>query len=161
MKILKPNRVAHTYVQTIKGRPEQIFPLYCPVQETLWCEGWDPVAVYSDSGVNEPDCVFVTEDDGVASVWYVTVLDRDKGLVEMIKHTPGKTISKLNISIRPITAETTRAEITYGFTSLGTAGDLFLKGFTQETFETAMDAWEQAMNHYLAKGEMLTGLPAF
>lgn len=161
MKINTPNRITHSYVQTIEGTPGDIFSLYCPVKEALWCEGWDPVAVYSDSGVVEPDCVFTTEDNGIESAWFVTVYDVEQGRVEMIKHTPGVTISKLVITIEPISALTTRAIISYGFTSLSKSGDEILKEFTKENYNTSMAAWEKAMNHYLKTGEMLTGLPQF
>ncbi len=161
MKIDRPDRVTHSYVQTIEGTPEVIFPLYCPVKEAEWCEGWDPVAVYTTSGVVEPECVFTTEDNGIESAWFVTVYDNKQGLVEMIKHTPGVTISKLTISIEPICQQTTRAIISYGFTSLSKAGDEVLKEFTKENYNTSMAAWEKAMNHYLKTGEILTGLPKF
>ncbi len=161
MKIDTPKRITHSYVQTIEGTPDEIFPLYCPVKEALWCEGWDPVAVYTTSGVVEPECVFTTEDNGIESAWFVTVYDNKQGRVEMIKHTPGVTISKLRITIEPICQKTTRAIISYGFTSLSKSGDEVLKEFTEENYNTSMAAWEKAMNHYLKTGEMLTGLPKF
>ena len=161
MEIKAPKRVSHTYTQMIQGKPEDIFPLYCPVEEVHWCEGWDPEVVYTESGANEPDCVFVTREDRMASFWYVTMFDLEKGQVEMIKLTPGVTVSKLEIFIEPVTAETTRAVITYAYTSLGPEGDKVLAQFTRENYETAMDAWEKAMNHYLKTGQMLTGLPRF
>ncbi|MCG8619265.1 MAG: hypothetical protein MI802_23845 [Desulfobacterales bacterium] len=161
MIIDAPKRVTHSYVQTIEGTPEEIFPLYCPVKETLWCEGWDPVAVYSGSGVVEPDCVFTTEENGIESAWYVTVYDFEQGQVEMVKHTPGVTILKLIIKIEPVSGKKTRATISYGLTSLGRSGDEVLKAFTKESYDRDMAAWETAMNHYLKTGEMLTGLPKF
>jgi hypothetical protein len=161
MEVKNVNRVTHTYVQTIQGTPEEIFPLYCPVREVEWCEGWDPKTVYSESGVVELDCVFVTEEDGVESVWYVTVHDAKNGHVEMIQHSVGVAISKLIIKIEPISDTETRAAITLGITSLGKAGDEALKEFTRENFDISMDAWEKAMNHFLKTGEMLTGLPKF
>lgn len=33
MKIKTPNRVTHSHIQTIEGRYEDIFALYCPVKE--------------------------------------------------------------------------------------------------------------------------------
>lgn len=161
MEILKPRRVSHTYEQEIKGRPGDIFPLYCPVKETLWCEGWDPEVVYSDSGVVEPDCVFVTRDNGVRSAWLVTVYDPASGQVEMVKHTPEVTMAKLVIRIEPVSEDRTRAWITYTLTALGPEGEKVLEGFTKAAYDASMDAWEKAMNHYLATGEMLTGLPRF
>ena len=38
--INKPRRVKHSYTQSIKGTPEQVFPLLCQVRETDWIAGW-------------------------------------------------------------------------------------------------------------------------
>lgn len=161
MKIAKPRRVTRTYTQTLQGTPAEIFPLYCPVKEALWCEGWDPVVVYSESGVVEADCVFITADGPTQAAWFVTAHDAVKGLVEMIKHTPGKTFVKLRIALTEVSAGTSQATITYSHTALSEAGEKALEAFTAAQYETAMQAWEKAMNHYLRTGEMLTGLPAF
>lgn len=161
MLICKPNRMTHSSEQIIHGSIEEIFPLYCPVKEALWTEGWDPKVVYSRSGVVEPECVFITEDKGIASAWFVTVYDITQGQVEMIKHTPEVTMSKLKIRVKKISEKTTRALISYTITALSNAGDAFLKEFTKENYDISMDAWEKAMNHYLKTGKMSTGLPRF
>jgi len=161
MKIANPRRVTRTYTQTLNGTPAEIFPLYCPVKEALWCAGWDPVVVYSESGVVEQDCVFITQDGGTQATWFVTEYDVLKGRVEMIKHTPEKTFVKLNIMLAAVSAGTSQATITYSYTSLSAAGDEALAAFTAAQYEITMAAWEKAMNHYLRTGEMLTGLPDF
>ena len=53
MEVKKPNRVSHTYEQTINGTIKDIMPLYCPVRELDWCENWNPKSVYSNSGLVE------------------------------------------------------------------------------------------------------------
>ena len=161
MKVVRPRRVTRTCVQTIEGTPGEIMPLYCPVREAEWCAGWDPIVIYSESGVVEPDCVFVTGDGTVESAWFVTRYDPAAGQVEMIKHTPGITFVKLSISLEPFIGTTTRATISYNFTALSSAGDRALEAFTAESYATMMQAWEKAMNHYLKTGELLTGLPEF
>jgi hypothetical protein len=148
-------------VQTIAGAPEEIFQLYCPVKEAHWCEGWDPVVVYSESGVVEPDCIFVTDDGEHESTWFVTVQDLEQGRVEMIKHTPGMTCVKLCISLEPVNSAATRATISYSYTALSEAGEQELAAFTAKGYAVMMQAWEKAMNHYLKTGKMLTGLAEF
>lgn len=61
MNITRPYRARRTYTQRLVGAPDTVFPLLCPVREADWIEGWDPVWVASNSGVAEPDCVFVTQ----------------------------------------------------------------------------------------------------
>jgi hypothetical protein len=54
MKVMQPCRVTRTYLQKIQAPPEEVFPLLCPVRETEWVRGWDPIVVYSHSGLAEP-----------------------------------------------------------------------------------------------------------
>ena len=61
MKIDKPTRATRTFVQKLVAPPERVFPLLCPVREADWLDGWDPLAVYTDSGIAEPGCVFITK----------------------------------------------------------------------------------------------------
>ncbi|MGI9544829.1 MAG: hypothetical protein ACR2MX_16315 [Cyclobacteriaceae bacterium] len=161
MNIEKPNRVSHTYEQTINGTIEDIMPLYCPVRELDWCENWNPKTVYSNSGLVEKDCIFTTSHGDEDIVWIVTDYDIETGHVEMIYHVPGVLVTKLEIQATPITKEKTKALLTYSKTSLSEKGDKVLEEFTKEDYDIMMDSWEKAMNHYLKTGEMLTGLPNF
>ncbi len=161
MKVSKPNRVSYTYVQTINGTIKEIMPLYCPVKELDWCENWDPKIVYSNSGLVEKDCIFITLREKKDIVWIVTGYNIEKGHVEMIYHIPGVLVTKLEIQVTPIMENKTKAVLTYSKTSLSDEGDKELEKFTNRNFNIMMDSWEKAMNHYLKTGRMLTGLPDF
>jgi len=136
-------------------------PLYCPVRELDWCENWSPKAVYSNSGLVEKDCIFITSHGDDDVVWIVTEYDIEMGHVEMIYHVPGIQVTKLEIHVTPSTEDKTKAVLTYSKTSLGELGDKVLEEFTKEEYDIMMDSWEKAMNNYLETGEMLTGLPNF
>lgn len=161
MKISKPNRVSYRYEQSINGTVKEIMPLYCPVRELDWCENWNPKAVYSNSGFVEKDCVFITSHGETEVTWIVTDYDIEKGHVEMFYHVPGIIVTKLEIQVTPLSDHKTKAVLTYGKTSLSKIGDKVLEEFTEDEYRIMMDSWEKAMNHYLATGEMLTGLPNF
>ena len=161
MKIEKPRRISHTYEQRINGNIEEIMPLYCPVRELDWCENWNPTAVYSNSGVVEKDCIFITSHGDTDIVWIVTDYDIAKGYVKMFYHVPGVLVNKLEIQLAPMGEKETKAVITYSKTSLNEIGDKALDEFTKAGYNTMMDSWEKAMNHYLKTGELLTGLPNF
>ena len=154
MKIVAPRRVSRTYTQTLVAAPDQVFPLLCPVREAAWIHGWDPLLVVTASGVAEPDCVFVTAGSPQDAVWYVTRHEPSQGFVEMIRITPTVTACRLTIRLRP-TLLGCEADVTYAHTSLGPAGDEFLKGFTAAWYEQAMLQWETRLNHYLVHGEAL------
>jgi hypothetical protein len=153
MKIAAPHRVRHTYRQHIVAPPERVFPLLCPVRESAWVQGWDPVLVVSASGVAEEGCVFVTSDGGRDATWIVTRLDPESWTIDLIKVTPGVTVGQINVTL---TAEPggCAADVTYQHTALSDAGREFVDRFTAEFYEAFMKEWEASMNHYLTTGEM-------
>ncbi len=154
MRIHKPNQVSYSYTQHLVAPPAAVIPLLCPVREADWIEGWNPVAVYSNSGVAEPGCVFVTEATPENAIWFITHHDVEDGYVEMIKITPAVTACKLSIEVVPTEAGS-QATITYSHTSIGPDGDAFLGAFTKVKYDQSMKDWEARINHYLEHGSML------
>ena len=154
MDISPPRRVTRTYTQRLVADPERVFPLLCPVREADWLKDWDPISVWSESGVAEPDCVFTTSSREGEAIWFVTSHAPDVGEIEMLTITPGVTACKLVIRLAT-TATGTDAVVTYSYTSLGPAGDTFIDGFTDEYYDQFMRDWERRLNHYLATGQML------
>lgn len=153
-----PNRIKHSYTQSINGTPEQVFPLLCPVGELDWVPGWSIDWVISTTGLVEQECMFQTPPAAGAknaSIWIVSRHAPDDFQVEMYKVTPGLTVGKLTISLTASGDTDTRAQISYQFTSLGADGDALLESFTTEWYENFMRGWEAAMNHYLKTGELL------
>lgn len=154
MKISPPLRATRIYVQHLVAEPSKVFPLLCPVREADWIEGWDPVAVFTDSGVAEQDCVFLTAAQQGNAVWIITRHEPENGFVEMLKITPEVTACKLTIQLRTV-PDGSEAEITYSHTSLGPEGDVFVRSFTEEYYRQFMRDWEDRINHYLLHGKML------
>jgi len=153
-----PNRVRHSYTQSVSATPNDVFPLLCPIREHDWAPGWSTDWVISRSGLVEQECLFQTPAKAGAkdaSIWIVTRHDPSAYEVEMYKVTPGQTVGKLAISLTAQGAMETRAQISYEFTSLGPDGDAFLDEFTEESYEKFMRGWETAINHYLVTGEQL------
>jgi hypothetical protein len=152
VEIAKPRRVSRTYTQKLIAEPERVFPLLCPVREADWIEGWDPLVVFSESGVAEPDCVFVTAAGPIDAIWFITRHEPDAGRIEMLKITPGVTACKLTIHLAPNGAGTD-ATVTYAHTSLGPEGDELIGGFSKDFYADFMRDWESRLNHYLATGD--------
>jgi hypothetical protein len=154
MRVTKPNRVTRTFTQQLVAEPSKVFPLLCPVREADWLDGWDPLVVFSQSGVAEPDCVFLTEASPSNAIWTITRHEPSNGFVEMIKITPTVTACKLTIQLRPVRGGS-EATITYVHTSLGPEGDTFVASFTEEHYRQFMRDWEARINHYLSHGSVL------
>jgi hypothetical protein len=154
MNIRKPNRVTRTFTQRLVASPDRVFPLLCPVREAEWLEDWDPIAVWSTSGVAEPDCVFTTPATPRTALWFITRHEPKAGFVEMLKIVPEVTACRLSITLTAA-AHGCEATITYSHTSLGPEGDVFVAAFTEEYYQAFMREWENRMNHFLASGHRL------
>lgn len=153
MRIEKPVRVRRTWTQHIKASPDKVFPLLCPVRECDWVQGWRPAQVFTESGLAEPDCVFITSDQGREAIWVFTEWDPEKGRVELLKVTPGVTVGQISVRLTPEPTGTA-AEITYMHTALSEEGRRFIESFSETFYARFMKEWEAAMNHYLETGEM-------
>jgi hypothetical protein len=151
MQITKPNRATHTYRQALHAPPAKVFPLLCPVRETEWAEGWSPDLVISSSGVAERDCVFITPEKSGKATWYITRHEPEKWFVEMLKISPGVTACRLTIQLSE-NGDACFATVTYSLTSIGPAGDDFVAQFTADYYQKFMQAWENALNHFLKTG---------
>ena len=154
MEIRTPRRVTRTFTQHLAAEPSRGFPLLCPVREADWIEGWDPVLVWSASGVAERDCVFVTAGESAQAIWFIIRHEPESGFLEMLKITPGVTACRLSIQLRG-SLKGTDAAITYSHTSLGPAGDDFVEKFTEEHYRRFVRDWESRLDHYLITGEAL------
>ncbi len=154
MKIIKPNRVKRTYIQTINSTPDKMFPLLCPVREVDWAVGWDPSLVITESGFVEKECTFITMKENKNSYWVVSHHNPVKFEVEMYNVTPETTIGKLEIKLNEVDGKT-KTTVSYSYTSLGSEGDKFINEFTEEKYIGFMKDWEDEMNHYLLTGKIL------
>jgi hypothetical protein len=154
MQIRKPTRATRTFTQKLLAGPDRVFPLLCPVREADWLTGWDPLVVFANSGVAEPECVFMTAAAPHPAIWFITRHEPERGFVEMLKVVPEMTACRLSIKLAA-TPEGCDAAITYSHTSLGPRGDAFVAGFTEDFYLDFMRDWERRMNHYLTTGERL------
>lgn len=157
MNVFPPRRRRHSYRQTLVAPPATVFPLLCPVREADWTPGWEPIVVLSDSGLAEPDCVFLTPGLPHAAIWTITERDPSAHRLAFVKVTPEHSVCKIEIALSAIGSHGCHADIAYMYTSLGPAGDAFLADFTSEWYRRFMREWEEALNHYLRTGQMIGG----
>jgi hypothetical protein len=153
MKVMEPCRVTRTYLQKIQAPPEEVFPLLCPVRETEWVRGWDPIVVYSHSGLAEPDCIFLTGNGEPESAWIITDRDSDQFHLEIIKISPWTTVAKIDITLRRNEESGTEARISYTYTALSESGEDFVNRYTEDYYLEFMRYWENAINDYIARTE--------
>jgi hypothetical protein len=147
--IVEPVRVERTYVQKLRGRPEDIFPLLCPVREMEWAAGWNPLQVYTRSGFAEDDCVFTTGEGKPESIWVITRFDAADYELEIVKVTPGMTVGRIHIRLSRNDAGGTDAEVKYMYTAISPDGEKFVRGYSEEFFSEFMKFSESSLNEFL------------
>jgi hypothetical protein len=149
-------RVVRTYRQTIDAPPATVFPLLCPVKEADWLDGWHFNMIHSASGLVEEGAVFTTSFDADADTWWIVSRhDREAGVVEFARFTPGSRTCLLKIAVSAFGEAQSHVDVSYAYTSLTPAGDAFLAAWTREAFLADVTFWERSMNHYLNTGQRL------
>ncbi len=150
-------RAVRTYRQTINAKPEVVFPLLCPVREAEWLDGWDYRMIYSGSGLVEDGAVFSTSTAGEEdTVWVVTRHDPAARCVEFARFTPHSRTCLLKIAVSALGDDRSHVDISYTYTSIGTAGSRFIESWSEQEFLDAVTFWEASMNHFLETGGRLS-----
>lgn len=144
------------YTQSINGKPEDIFPLLCPVREKDWLDGWEYEMIHSSSGLVEDNCVFKTPGPGSeGTYWMVSHYDPSQFRIEFVRFSPGEVIVKITIVVEPKQDNTSEVDISYIYSPLSVEQKKYVEEQLPVDFINSMQWWEQAMNHYLKTGEML------
>lgn len=150
MEIRTPARVLRTWTQRYDAPPERVFPLLCPVREVEWVDGWSPLLVISECGIAERDCVFLTSGDPADSIWTVLRHEPEIGIVEFLKVTPGETVCRIEIRVRPDGEGCCACDVAYQHTALAPRGERTVADFTEEAWQTFMRGWQNSLAAHLA-----------
>jgi hypothetical protein len=158
MSEFQGKRVTHEYAQHNVAPPERVFPLLCPVREAEWVPGWRYRLIYSESGVAEDGCVFITpNEDGTETTWVVTAYDPASFCIGFAWVNPGLVAAQTRISLsrRAEAPGHTTARIQYVYTGLSPQGNREIERYDQKWFHHKMQNWEVAINHYLQTGKQI------
>jgi hypothetical protein len=161
MSEFQGKRVTREYAQNNVAPPEKVFPLLCPVREADWVPGWQYRLIYSESGVAECGCVFITpNEDGTETTWIVTDYEPLLFRIEFAWVNPGLVAAQIKICLTrstgaPTLPGHTSALIQYTYTGLSTEGNREVERYDQDWFGHKMQTWEAAINHYLQTGKRI------
>ncbi|MFZ1081626.1 MAG: hypothetical protein WAO19_06850 [Candidatus Kryptoniota bacterium] len=150
-------RVSKSATITLKGPIERVFPLFGPVEEKKWADGWNPVVLYPTSGELEEGMVVTTQGHGhgeAVFAWIVSKYETENHLIEYIVSTANR---YWVITIRCFASSDTetKATIQYTYTGLTPIGNEINKHAIEKRYERDLKDWEEAINHYLKTGEAL------
>jgi len=152
-------RVTQQYTQNNVAPPEKVFPLLCPVRETDWVPGWQYRLIYSESGVAEFGCVFITpNEDGTETTWIITDYDPVAFRIAFAWVNPGLVAAQIRIHLSRTAGVSTShssALIQYTYTGLSAEGNREVERYDQKWFRHKMQSWEAAINRYLQTGKRI------
>jgi len=134
----------------IQARPHAVFPLFTPMGEKKWVEGWDPVTHYPRSGEAMEGAIFTTRSEGEAeTVWAIVAYEPDETRVKYVRVTPGSRIAVVEVQCEESAAGATRARVTYTLTALSEEGNRYVSDFTEACYREYIDSWQQAIHRFL------------
>ena len=147
-------QVTRTMSLDLPADADTAFPLFGPVDEAKWAEGWSPHFIAPQPGAQTPDgAVFTTGDGENVDTWIMTDFDPAARTVRYVHLRPGRVVAQLWIAVTPVSAHASRAEVTYRYTTLGPGGRDGMDHFI-EAFPNFKQHWETHI------GAALTGRPA-
>ncbi|EQD37692.1 hypothetical protein B1B_16027, partial [mine drainage metagenome] len=95
---------------------QEAVPLFTPMGERLWAQGWDPAFPAPAADDSEPGTIFQTDHAGRLSIW--TVIHRNPGgAMGYATTTPGDRAGTVAVSCQPM-GSGTRVTVSYDLTAL-------------------------------------------
>jgi hypothetical protein len=154
---ITPGRISKCATITLNGAIEKIFPLFGPIMEKEWAEGWDPEIIYSKSGLAEEHMIFRTKAHHPPEAYYTWVITQFNPGRHQIEYTVStdNRIWFIRVECMP-DASKTMARVCYTYTSLTAAGHDLNRQALEEMYAHDLKDWEEAINYYLKTGKQLT-----
>jgi hypothetical protein len=152
-------RVIRNHVLHFNAPVDLVFPLFTPIKEKLWAEGWDPKVVYSSSAtLEEKGAVFQTHHKGEQpQTWVISHYDSQKYELEYTQFNANSHVTL--ITIRCIGTVETDVYVTYTVITLSKAGEEYAQAFTEGHFKlNRMAWWQEAIERYLKRGQSTSGV---
>jgi len=141
----------------LNATADAAFPLFGPVRESEWAPEWSPVWIYPSAPLQSADgAVFTTTHQVGVATWVMTVYDTDKRTVEYVNFIPGRRVTQISITVRPDTAATSIARVSYHVTALSQQGGRFVAHFAKN-FPGEGPHWEKAVNDSISKNGLRSG----
>ncbi len=141
----------------LKGKVENVFPLFGPIREKEWAHGWNPEIVFSTSGIVEEQMIFKSPsrfENEPPYLWIVTKYFPEQYLIEYTVTAPERIwLIRVRCSAQD---DLTSATISYSFTGLTPRGNQRNKIALEQMYSNRLKDWEEAINHYLNTGTILT-----
>jgi hypothetical protein len=152
-------RISKSASIILKAPIQTVFPLFGPIQEQLWADGWEPEILYETPEV-EMHMIFRTKSafpDEAFYTWAITHYSTVDWKIEYTVYAVDR-IWFITVVCEPMSSET-RAYVTYAYTGFTPEAQHKNQESLKRMFADDLRDWEEAINHYLKTGKKLTQKP--
>ncbi|WP_207485501.1 hypothetical protein [Arenibaculum pallidiluteum] len=125
----------------IEGAIDRVFPLFTPIGEMLWVDGWEPDFIFPESGEARDGMIFRTTHGNEETLWSCIAWDPDAHRVRYARVTPGSRFGFVEVLCRETSPQQTEASIRYILTALSQAGASYLADLTPNAYKQMIDGW--------------------
>lgn len=153
----KAQRLHRSASILIEAPVEKVFPLFGPVREKEWADGWEPEVLFTNDPLAEEHMIFQTkgnEDEGKYT-WTVTTYQPEKYLIEYTVFT-NERIWFIRVECAN-QDDKTAATISYTYTGLTEGGNRKNKSAIDRMYKHNLRDWAEAINYYIKTGQLLRG----
>lgn len=152
--VFQPKRIQRSATIVVKTTIDKAFPLFGPVREREWAEGWEPQIIYSTHPEWEEHMIFTTNGKHSNEDRYLWVVSQFKPSEYFIEYTVSTSQRVWFITVRCMPdSENTRVSVTYTYTGLTEEGNQLNQSAMARMFAHNLKDWEEEINQYLASGK--------
>jgi len=146
----------------INATPNDVFTLACPVEELKWIRNWEFDMIYSESGVNENNCIFresmsglfVLDAPDVDTFWYTTLYDKESHRFHALLMFGNLAAGKFEFTVTENENGSSIATWRLTYTALNEEGNEIADDALKERMLGMLNFLGESAKHYLETGEM-------
>ncbi len=143
--------VERRHAIAVEGAIERVLPMFTPLGEMAWVEGWTPEFIHPESGATQKGLIFRTGTGDDLTYWACIEWRRDEGSVGYSRVTPSSRSGFVEVRCKSVSPMVTGVEVSYAYAALTRAGEDYLEGFSGAFFSGMIEEWRAAVNRWLAK----------
>jgi len=150
-------RISQSATISVNTSVAEAYPLFTPAGELKWVPGWNPCFLFPEGPDIAQGMVFQTPGrypEESFYTWLVSTYHPESYFTEYVVWSAERTWT-ISVGCTPIDSLTTRATITYTFTSLTPRGTELNRKALDAIFAQDLADWEEAVHHYLATGKCI------
>lgn len=164
----QPKSAGASHEIVVPGDADECFSLACPVAELDWIDDWQFHLLYSDSGRNEDDCIFIEAVSGLAvhrvasadTYWYTTLYDPAARRFHAVLLTSDFIIGRWSLEVDALGNGNSRMRWALMDTGLNERGNqIILENGFETRIANMLRFISHSARHYMETGEILR-LPA-